>query len=38
MIKKIKRFLAKLEQFRQYEWRRVPPPMWGAKRGGRDYW
>lgn len=20
------------------EWGHVPPPVWAAKRGGRDYW
>lgn len=22
----------------QRDWRWVPPPIWAAKRGGRDYW
>jgi hypothetical protein len=34
----IKRFLRWLDEGRREEWRRVPPPVWAAKRGGRDYW
>jgi hypothetical protein len=31
-------FIRRLRAARDYEWRRVPPPEWAAKRGGVDYW
>jgi hypothetical protein len=38
MIKWLLGFFKRAEEFRRKEWAHVPPPSWGAKRGGRDYW
>lgn len=38
MIRWFLNFFKRADEFREREWRRVPPPAWGAKRGGRDYW
>lgn len=34
----IKRALSEVRAFRDYSWRRVPPPNWRSCRGGREYW
>jgi len=38
MIRWILDFFKKREMYRHKEWAHVPPPSWGAKRGGREYW
>lgn len=38
MIRWFLDFFKRMEEFRKKEWAHVPPPAWGAKRGGRDYW
>jgi len=38
MIRWLLGFFKRREDFRKREWAHVPPPTWGAKRGGRDYW
>jgi len=37
-IKKAWSVYRRLQMEMQREWRQVPPPVWAAKRGGRDYW
>jgi hypothetical protein len=34
----VRRWIKMILAETQREWRRVPPPEWAAKRGGRDYW
>jgi hypothetical protein len=31
-------FIRRLKAARDYDWRRVPPPEWAAKRSGVEYW
>ena len=38
MIKWLLGFFKRREEYRRREWAHVPPPSWGAARGGRDYW
>lgn len=38
MIKWLLGFFKRREEFRKREWAHVPPPSWGAARGGREYW
>lgn len=38
MIRWLLGFFKRREEFRRQEWAHVPPPCWGAKRGGREYW
>lgn len=38
MIRWLLGLFKRREEFRKREWAHVPPPSWGAKRGGREYW
>lgn len=38
MIRDLISMFRRMRQFKDYEWRRVPPPEWKAKRGGVNYW
>ena len=38
MIRWLLGFFKRREEYRRQEWAHVPPPSWGAKRGGREYW
>ena len=38
MIKAIKRWLKGWQDFKDYQWRSVPPPNYRSSRGGREYW
>lgn len=38
MIRWLLGFFKRQEEYRRREWAHVPPPSWGASRGGRDYW
>jgi hypothetical protein len=38
MIRWLLNFWRRRDEHRRREWASVPPPAWGAKRSGRDYW
>lgn len=38
IVASIVRWTKAMREEAHREWRRVPPPEWAAKRGGRDYW
>jgi hypothetical protein len=38
MIRDIILFFRRLKDAKDYDWRRVPPPEWAAKRSGVEYW
>jgi hypothetical protein len=38
MIRDLIAFIKRMKRLSDYEWRRVPPPEWKAKRGGINYW
>lgn len=38
MIRWLLGFFKRREEYRRREWAHVPPPNWGASRGGREYW
>jgi hypothetical protein len=38
MIRWLLNFWRRRDEYRRREWASVPPPTWGAKRSGRDYW
>lgn len=38
MLRWLLNYWRRRAEYRRREWASVPPPAWGAKRGGRDYW
>lgn len=38
MIRWLLNFWRRRDDYRRREWASVPPPAWGAKRSGLDYW
>jgi hypothetical protein len=38
MILALRRWIRTVRAMMQRNWASVPPPIWAAKRGGRDYW
>lgn len=38
MLRWLLNFWRRRDEYRRREWAHVPPPTWGAKRGGREYW
>jgi len=38
MIFALRRWIQTVRAMTQRNWSSVPPPIWAAKRGGRDYW
>jgi hypothetical protein len=38
MLRWLLNYWRRRDDYRRREWASVPPPAWGAKRSGRDYW
>ena len=38
MLRWLLNYWRRRDEYRRREWAHVPPPTWGAKRGGREYW
>lgn len=38
MLRWLLNYWRRRDEYRRREWAHVPPPTWGAKRSGRDYW